>query len=135
MERRLQSDTLPREESPCEALHQAALDWEAIERQADRYRVPDDQRVPARAVATVAFNEGSYELAATSFRHAWQMGVISPTDIQSVGRYSEMLTNWGKTLTAPQFPATREQGEQALATAYSIDTVYGLADTRPCTAL
>jgi hypothetical protein len=116
------------------ALHQTALAWVTIEHQADVFGVPAAFRLPAKLVATMAFNEGQLELAATAFRRAWG-SQIDHTDLGSVARYSQILTSWGRLLSLPAFLATRVQGVQNLATANSIVTAYGLADQRPCQAL
>jgi hypothetical protein len=120
---------------PPPALHQTTLAWLAVARQADVLGVPAAYRLPARLVATMAYNEGQVELAATAFQLAWTQGAIGHTDLASVARYSQVLTAWGQILSLPAFPETRQQAIETLATANSIITAYGLADQRPCRAL
>lgn len=117
------------------ALHQVALDWQHIEKQGNTYGVSPTLRVPARTVATMAGNEGQYELSVTAFRQAWISGTIGPGNLQDIGRYVQYLTAWGTSLVSPSFPLTRSQGVEVLATANSIATAYGLADNRACLAL
>jgi hypothetical protein len=122
------------------AMHEVAQSWQAIEQQADSYSVPATIRMPARVVATEAGNAGQYELAILAFQHYWSANSTTGMtggniDLRAVGWYSQMLTTWGSILSSPAFPAYRDEGVRALATANSIVTAAGLGDRRACQAL